>query len=416
MSEHSQLATIREKYQGLYPIMDERIRRCWAASEAKALGWGGVSVVAKATGLSRTTIHAGLVELMCDESESESRKKDGGCRMRCAGGGRQRLSESQPQLLHALQALIDPTTRGDPESPLRWTCKSTRHLAQSLVGQGYPVSHHTVGRLLHKLDYSLQANRKTSEGSSHPDRDAQFRYISRKVQAFQRRGQPVISVDAKKKELIGKYKNGGREWRPEQQPEAVRSHDFPDKELGKALPYGVYDLTANEGWVSVGVDHDTAEFAAETIYRWWRQMGSKLYPQARLLLITADSGGSNSSRSRLWKVALQSLANRLGLRVHVCHYPPGTSKWNKIEHRMFCHITENWRARPLVSRTVVVNLIGNTKTHEGLRIQSDLNTNTYQTGIKISDEQLRAVNLKKASFHGEWNYKILPKTNLFKLF
>lgn len=409
MRKQSALAQVREKYQALQPLMDERMRRCWAASEAKGLGWGGVSLVSKATGLSRTTIDSGLAEL---EARSTARDRAvelaGRGRIRRRGGGRHGLRTMQPQLLSVLQELLEPTTRGDPESPLCWTCKSTRKLAEELRRQGHRVSHHTVGRLLHGLHYRLQANRKTREGDSHPDRDAQFQYINRQVKAFQRRGQPVISVDTKKKELLGDCKNDGREWWPEKHPPAVRLHDFPDPGLGKAIPYGVYDVTANAGWVSVGVDHDTAAFATETIYRWWCQMGVVVYPNARLLLITADSGGSNSSRGRLWKVALQQLANRLGLRIHVCHYPPGTSKWNKIEHRLFCHITENWRGRPLVSRAVVVNLIGNTTTQAGLHIQSDLNTQTYPTGIVVSDEELNAVNLKKARFHGEWNYKILP--------
>jgi transposase len=401
------MSLVRKKYQVLALLMDERMRRLWAASEAKALGWGGITVVAKATGLSRTTIHTGLHELE-QAVEADGEALAARYRSRRPGGGRIRLSDRNPALVQALNGLIEPATRGDPESPLRWVSISTRHLAEELTEQGYGVSHVSVARLLHELDYSLQAPRKVREGESHPDRDAQFHYINQRVRAFQRRAQPVISVDTKKKELIGDFYNGGREWHPKGQAEEVRSHDFPDKTLGKVIPYGVYDLTINAGWVSVGIDHDTAEFAAETIERWWRKMGSVVYPQATRLLITADSGGSNSSRTRLWKVALQTLATRTRLQIQVCHYPPGTSKWNKIEHRMFCHITENWRGRPLISRAVVVNLIGNTTTQAGLRIEAELDTHTYATGIEVSDEQLAAVNLKRDLFHGDWNYKILP--------
>jgi hypothetical protein len=306
----------------------------------------------------------------------------------------------------ALESLVDPATLGDPQSPLRWTCKSTTRLAEELTRQGHPVSPSTVGRLLRAAGYSLQSNRKTKEGGSHPDRDAQFEHINATVKAFQRRGQPVISVDAKKKELVGGFKNGGREWRPSGEPEEVRVHDFMDKELGKAIPYGVYDVTGNLGWVSVGVDHDTARFAAEAIRRWWSKMGAGRYRGADRLLITADGGGSNGSRCRLWKVALQDLAAELGMAIQVCHFPPGTSKWNKIEHRMFCHITQNWRGRPLVSHEVIVNLIANTATDGGLRIQAGLDRGSYPIGIKVSDDELAAVNITADGWHGEWNYSI----------
>jgi hypothetical protein len=318
------------------------------------------------------------------------------------------LSQQDPQLVHDLEALLESSTRGDPQSPLLWTCKSTRTLADQLVRQGHPLSHDSVSRLLEELGYSLQANRKTREGQGHPDRDAQFNHINRQVRQFQGRGQPVVSVDTKKKELLGDFKQAGREWRPAGCPEEVRTHDFKDKELGIGIPYGVYDLTRNNGWVSVGIDHDTAEFATETVRRWWTRMGVLAYPDAEELLITADGGGSNSSRTRLWKLCLQKLADALALSISVCHFPPSTSKWNKIEHRMFCHITENWRGKPLVSRAVVVNLIGSTKTKAGLRIEAELDTNSYPTGIKVTDEELATVKIKRHSFHGEWNYTIAP--------
>jgi hypothetical protein len=400
-------AVLREKYSALAPFMDERLHRLWAAGEALALGWGGITLVAQATGLSQTTIRAGIAELKAPQA------LDGGgpqetTPIRRPGGGRHPLSQADPTLCRDLKELVDPGTRGDPQSPLCWTCKSTRRLAEALATKGHPVSHQTVERLLRDMGYSLQANRKTREGSSHPDRNAQFDYIARKVRSFQRRGQPVISVDTKKKELVGDFKNAGREWQRHGEPEQVRSRDFKDKKLGKVAPYGVYDLTANEGWVSVGIDHDTAEFAAESIRRWWQQMGSRAYPQAKSLLVTADAGGSNSSRCRLWKVALQRLADAIGLRITVCHFPPGTSKWNKIEHRMFCHITENWRGKPLVSRAVIVSLIGSTTTRTGLRIKAELDTNLYATGVKVSDAELAAIKMKKDTFHGEWNYTIRP--------
>jgi hypothetical protein len=314
-----------------------------------------------------------------------------------------------PRLLGALESFVDPVTRGDPMGPLRWTCKSAARLAAELQNQGHVVSERTVNRLLHNLGYSLQSNRKTLEGSAHPDRDAQFHYINQRVQAFQRQRQPVVSVDTKKKELVGQFRNGGREWYPMGQPEQVKVHDFPDEELGKVIPYGVYDMATNTGWVSVGVDHDTAEFAVETLRRWWRHMGRPVYPKAKRLLITADGGGSNGSRYRLWKVELQRLADEIGLRIAVCHFPPGTSKWNKIEHRMFCHITENWRGRPLVSREVVVNLIGHTTTKAGLAIRAELDANSYPTGRAVTDQQMEGLAIKRDQFHGEWNYTLEPR-------
>jgi len=394
-------AGLREKHALLRPYLNERQRRLIAAADAQMLGRGGIATLSRITGLSRTTLHKGLRELQGDETPPE--------RVRRAGAGRKRKAEQVPEMVKALEQLVDPATRGDPMSPLRWTSKSTAKLAEELRHQGFAISARTVASMLQEQDYSLQSNRKAREGTSHPDRDAQFQHISRQTQAFQQRGAPVISVDTKKKELVGDFKNGGREWQPKGSPEQVRVHDFPDKELGKAIPYGVYDVTRNQGWVSVGTDHDTAEFAMETIRRWWRQMGAKAYPEARELLILADGGGSNGSRTKLWKVALQRLADETGITVAVCHYPPGTSKWNKIEHRMFCHITENWRGKPLVSHEVIVNLIGNTTTKTGLRIEADLDRQSYRTGIKISDQDLEELNLEKSEFHGEWNYRILPR-------
>jgi len=328
--------------------------------------------------------------------------------VRRPGAGRKCKFAENPELLPALEQLVDPVTRGDPQSPLRWTCKSTRGLARELIAQGHPVSASTVRRLLHAAGYSLQANRKTRERAAHPDRNAQFEHINDCVLAFQERGQPVISVDTKKKELVGDFKNGGREWQPIGQAEQVRVHDFLDKGLGKAIPYGVYDIAGNQGWVSVGVDHDTAHFAAEAIRRWWHKMGSRRYRAAQELLLTADGGGSNSSRCRLWKVALQDLASDFGFPIQVCHFPPGTSKWNKIEHRMFSYISQNWRGRPLVSHEVIINLIANTATQQGLIIQAELDTSSYPTGLKVSDEELARVNLITHSFHGDWNYTIAP--------
>ena len=385
--------------------MDERMQRQWAASEAREVGWGGITAVARATGISRTTITVGLRELMLPEEE---RMREAS-RIRRPGGGRKPVTEIDPGILAALEALIQPTTRGDPESPLRWTCKSTENLAKELTRQNHPVRARTVARLLREVGYSLQGNRKTREGSSHPDRNAQFEFINASVQRFIKRGQPAVSVDAKKKEKVGDFKNSGQEWYPEGEPEDVRVYDFLIKSLGKATPYGVYDLLQNQGWVSVGIDHDTAQFAVNSIRRWWNEMGEQRFPHARELLITADGGGSNSSRSRLWKVSLQDLANELGIRLFVCHFPPGTSKWNKIEHRLFSFITKNWRARPLVNLEVIVNLIANTTTRAGLIVKAALDTNRYPDKIKVTDEQLGRVRLKPNEFHGEWNYTLLPQ-------
>ena len=394
---------VGRKYERLAPWLDERTRRLWAASEAEQLGYGGVSTVATATGLSRTTILAGQHELQRAPSAEVP------TRQRQPGGGRKPLPAKDATLLAALEQLVEPDTRGDPMRPLRWTCKSTRRLARELTRAGHPISARSVAALLGNLEYSLQANRKLREGRSHPDRDAQFQHINRQIQAFQDRRQPVISVDTKKKELVGDYKNAGREWRPAGQPAPVQVHDFPDPAVGKAIPYGVYDLAANQGWVSVGVDHDTAEFAAESVRRWWQMMGQPRYPQAQELLILADGVGSNSSRSRLWKVSLQQLADALGVKLTVCHFPPATSKWNRIEHRMFCHSTQNWRGRPLVSHAVVVQLIGATTTDKGLRIQAELDPKSYPVARKVSRQQLEAVQLQRDPFHGEWNYSIPPR-------
>jgi transposase len=407
MAQSSIIAGVREKYQALSPILHEKARRCWAACEALSLGYGGISLVAAATGLSRPTIRRGISEIQ-DGGLTREDSHPADLRIRRAGGGRHALAQTDPRLLQDLRRLVDPATRGDPMSPLLWTCKSTRNLADALTAMGHELSHQTVGRLLTEMGYSLQSNRKTEEGKDHPDRDAQFELINDRVRRLQRQGQPVVSVDTKKKEIVGNYKKPGREREPKGRPRRVKAKDFPDKELGKVAPYGVYDLTANEGWVNVGIDHDTAEFAVESIRRWWYRMGRAVYPGAKELLITADSGGSNGSRNRLWKVSLQGLADETGLAIAVCHFPPGTSKWNKIEHRMFCHITENWRGRPLVSHAVVVNLIGSTRTRTGLRVQAELDTNTYPKGIKVTDQVMESVQLKKDKFHGEWNYTISP--------
>ena len=406
MEDTTIVEAIRQKYLALAPLMDEKMRRQWAATEALALGWGGVTCVATATGLARNTITAGGRELVYRQTHPEEAVSS---RIRRPGGGGKPLTETDPGLQQALEALVDPVTRGHPESPLRWTCKSTSKLAEELRQQSHPVSDRTVATLLKGAGYSLQANRKTREGSSHPDRNAQFEYLGTQVLAFQRRRQPVVSVDTKKKELVGEFKNAGQEWQPRGQPQKVKVHDFPDKKLGKAIPYGVYDLASNEGWVSVGIDHDTAQFATASIRRWWQEMGSARFPQATKLMITADGGGSNSSRNRLWKVALQGIADDLGLVLHVCHFPPGTSKWNKIEHRLFCFITKNWRGRPLTSYEVIVSLIGNTTTQSGLTVRAALDANEYETGIEVSDEELSHVRLTPATFHGNWNYVIRPR-------
>jgi hypothetical protein len=404
MHDAAAIERTRKKFLALTVVMDERMRRLWAAAEATELGWGGISHVASATGISRTTILAGIRDLKSQES-LESLAPG----IRRPGAGRKLLVETDPGLWDALDALVDPMTRGHPESPLRWTCKSTRRLAEELTRQNHPVSDRTVAALLCAAGYSLQANRKTREGKDHPDRNAQFEYISQQVGRVQKRGQPVVSVDTKKKELVGDFKNPGQEWRPKKDPQKVRTHDFKDKDLGKAIPYGVYDVANNQGWVSVGIDHDTAYFAANSIARWYDDMGSKRFPRARELMITADGGGSNGYRSRLWKVALQGLANQLDLKMKVCHFPPGTSKWNKIEHRLFSYITSNWRGQPLVSREAIVNLIASTTTTTGLIVKAALDTNVYETGIKVTDEELASLRLTPCEFHGEWNYTIAPR-------
>ena len=396
---------IKRRFELLVPVMDERTRRLVAAAEALALGWGGATAVSEATGVSRRAIREGAKEL------SQPRQAAGG-RVRREGGGRKKTVAKDPTLLADLERLVEPVTRGDPESPLRWTCKSMRKLAAELNGMGHRTSQHLVADLLRELGYSLQANRKTLEGASHPDRDAQFRHISEQAQAFQSSVDPVISVDAKKKELVGDFKNGGREWRPRGKPEPVRVHDFAIRELGKVNPYGVYDVAKNAGWVSVGVDHDTAAFAVQSIRAWWKTMGQPEYPSARRLLITADGGGSNGSRVRLWKVELQKLANETGLAISVCHLPPGTSKWNKVEHRLFSFISQNWRGRPLVSHEVIVNLIAATTTKTGLSVRCRLDTGTYPAGLRVSDKEMAAIQIQHDAFHGEWNYTILPANPL----
>ena len=405
MQDEGVLRAIESKYRSLSVLMDERMRRQWAAAESRAYGWGGVRAVSTVTGMSPNTIRKGLAELAVRDENPDAPVEPA---LRRTGAGRKRRTETDPELLDALESLVEPTTRGDPESALRWTCKSTTLLARELTRHRHPVSARTVGRLLNESGYSLQSNRKTLEGGSNPDRNAQFEFINASVKRFQQRGQPVISVDAKKKELVGAFKNAGREWQPKGGPEEVKVHDFLDPELGKAIPYGVYDISENQGWVSVGIDHDTAHFAAEAIRRWWKKMGSRRYRDARELMITADGGGSNGSRCRLWKVALQELATKLEMPIHVRHLPPGTSKWNKIEHRMFSHITRNWRGRPLISHEVIIQLIANTTTQAGLKIRAELDSGHYPTGVSVTDADLAALNLKRADFHGEWNYTLLP--------
>jgi hypothetical protein len=406
ISEHT-IETISKKYQLIHSELNERSRRIWAASEAISLGHGGIAAVAKATGLAQSTIRLARHELQKPAEETKSQYTR---RVRRTGGGRKLSTDMDLTLLSALEALVEPTARGDPMSPLRWTSKSTRKLARELCAQGHRVSHTKVHQLLDKLGYSLQSTRKNKEGASHPDRNAQFEYIYNQVKAFQAKKQPVVSVDTKKKELVGDFASKGREHQPKGQPEKVRVYDFEDKQLGKGIPYGVYDQTYNTGWVSVGTDHDTAQFAVETIRRWWNNMGRNVYPAATDLLITADGGGSNGSRSHLWKVELQQLADETGLNITVCHFPPGTSKWNKIEHRMFSYITENWRGRPLISHEVIVNLIANTTTEGGLHIEAELDVNRYPRGIKATPEEREQLNLHPASFHGnDWNYTISPR-------
>jgi transposase len=396
-------AEIRKRFRQLEPWLDERTRRLWAAAESAAHGRGGPSLVCRASGVSRRAIAVGQKEL----KKRPERAQRTGLPIRQKGGGRKKASLKDPHLLRDLEKLLEPVTRGDPQSPLRWTCKSVRNLAGELCAQGHQVSHMLVAELLHEQKYSLQANRKTKEGSSHPDRNAQFEHINAKATEFLQSGQPAISVDTKKKEQVGDYRNGGREWRPKGQPESVQVHDFAKQ---KDVPYGVYDLGQNAGWVSVGTDHDTSAFAVESIRRWWSMMGREAYPEARRLLITADSGGSNGSRVRLWKLELQKLADETGLEIWVCHFPPGTSKWNKIEHRLFSFITKNWRGQPLVSHEVIVNLIAATTTRTGLRVQSQLDTGKYPKGIKVSKREFAAIQLRPDTFHGEWNYTIAPRS------
>lgn len=394
---------VRAKFVRLEPVMDERMRRLWAGAEAEGIGRGGIALVERATGMSRTTIRAGRDELRRGVDPSDV------VRVRRAGAGRPSLVEVNPGLPKALESLVDPLTRGDPESPLRWTCKSTRKLAEELCEQGHQVSPKKVGQLLSNLGYSLQATRKTTEGSSHPDRNAQFEFINERVEAHQARGAPVISVDTKKKELVGDFKNAGREWQPKGEPVPVRVHDFIDRTLGKAIPYGVYDIGQNAAWVNVGIDHDTPVFAVRSIASWWRTMGRKTYSDAKELLITADGGGSNGYRTRLWKLELQKFADRTGLTIGVSHFPPGTSKWNKIEHRLFCHVTQNWRGRPLVDHETIVNLIGSTRTSAGLRVKAALDTREYPIGIKVTKAAMDELALIPADFHGDWNYTLEPR-------
>jgi hypothetical protein len=397
-------ALIRQRFEAVAPFLDERGRRLVAASEAVSAGYGGIAAVAAATGVAPSTIGRGIDELSLGQDWLSGR-------VRRAGGGRKPTVEKDVTLLADLEALVEPTSRGDPESPLRWTCKSLRRLANELQAQGHQVSHTLVGELLENLDYSLQGNRKTKEGLSHPDRDAQFSYINDKVVEALAAHEPAISVDTKKKELVGDFKNGGREYRPKGDPEAVRVHDFIIRELGRAVPYGVYDIASNIGWVSVGVDHDTAEFAVNSIRRWWQTLGRARYPDATRLLVTADGGGSNGSRVRLWKRELQKLANEIGLDIVVSHLPPGTSKWNKIEHRLFSFISQNWRAKPLVSYKVIVELIAATTTSTGLSVHCELDQNRYPKGIIVSDAEMATINITRADFHGDWNYTISPTPN-----
>lgn len=395
---------IRARFEKLARALDERMRRLFAAAEASVLGRGGVTRVAQATGVSRRAIHVGLKELSALKEPVENPPK----RIRKEGAGRKSVIETDPGLVAALEKLVEPTTRGDPESPLRWTCKSLRPLAEELTMSGHPVSYPIVGDLLRELGYSLQANRKMLEGTDHPDRNAQFEFINEQTKLRLKAGNPVISVDTKKKELVGAFKNNGTTWCPEGKPELVKVHDFIDKELGRANPYGVYDVGDNTGWVSVGTDHDTASFAVETIRRWWNTMGKQRYPAASELMITADGGGSNGSRVRLWKLELQRLADEIRIPIHISHLPPGTSKWNKIEHRLFSYISMNWRGQPLISHEVIVNLIAGTTTRKGLKVHAELDDSLYPSGIKVSDAEFEKIRIMRNEFHGEWNYRIDP--------
>ena len=398
-------AAIRARYGAVALLVDERARRLFAGTEALAIGRGGVSAVARATGLARSTVRRGVADVEAGDLGAKGR-------VRRAGAGRPRIEDRDPTLRRDLEALIEPTSRGDPTSPLRWTTKSVRRLAAELRRAGHPVSHQTVSELLHDMGYSLQANRKVLEGTHHPDRNAQFEHLNAAVQLQLSLGEPVISVDTKKKELVGPFRNAGRELRPKGAPQEVRMHDFLIPELGRVSPYGVYDLGQNEAWVSVGTDHDTAAFAVESIRRWWRAMGEALYPGASRLLITADAGGSNGYRLRLWKLELQKLADETDLEITVCHFPPGTSKWNKIEHRLFSAISQNWRGKPLVSHEVVVNLIGATTTTTGLTVRTALDPNVYPAGLSVTDAEMETLYLRPDAFHGEWNYSLLPRQRL----
>jgi transposase len=407
MPEAAVVERIRAKFVTLAGGLNECGRRRWAASEAISLGWGGIAAVAEATGVSDRTIRNGIQELKAAAPLPDDRQ-------RRPGAGRRAREVEQPALIAALEALVEPTARGDPMTPLRWSCKSTRTLAAELKRQGFQVGRTKVAELLKRKGYSLQANRKTREGKQHPDRNAQFEHINRRVMACQRRGQPAVSVDTKKKEVLGNRKNPGRTYCRKGKPREVDTHDFPDAKLGKAIPYGVYDLANNDAWVSVGIDHDTAEFAVASITEWWKRMGRKRYPKAKRLLITGDSGGSNGHRNRLWKLELQRFANRTGLIVEVCHFPPGTSKWNKIEHRLFCHITRNWQGIPLETHEIVVNLIGGTRTAQGLEVHAWLDERECPKGRKVSDAELTEVRIRRNSFQGYWNYEIHPQKKLRK--
>jgi hypothetical protein len=394
-------ATIVEKYVAIAPVFDERARRLWAATESRAIGFGGDALVSAATGLARQTIRNGRREL---ESGVEATG-----RVRRPGAGRPRLEQTQPGISAALESLVEPLTRGDPMSPLRWTCKSRAKLTAAMVKMGWRVSSTKVGRLLHDLGYSLQSVRKSREGKAHPDRNAQFEHINATAESFLQRGQPVISVDTKKKELVGDFKNGGQEWQPKGSPDKVLVHDFPDDSVGKAIPYGVYDMARNEAWVSVGRDHDTPEFAVASIRQWWQMMGERAYPTAEEIFITADAGGSNGYRSRVWKAELQKLADETALCIRVSHFPPGTSKWNKIEHRLFCHITENWRGKPLRTFETVVALIAHTRTTKGLRVRARIDKGKYPTGVTVPNAEMAALALHRDDFHGDWNYELRPR-------
>ena len=394
---------ISEKYKEVSKYLNEKGRRIWAATEAANIGWGGITIVFEGTGIDHKTIRKGIAELNAENKETN--------RVRKKGGGRKKLKDVDKELLKDLDYFVDPNTRGDPESPLRWTSKSTYKLAEALRKKGHKISQRSVYNLLIFLGYTLQSNKKIKEGTNHPDRDKQFKYINKRVKTFQRDNCPTVSVDTKKKENIGNYKNNGCEYNHKGEPEEVNTHDFMNKKLGKVSPYGVYDIGQNKGWVSVGISRDTAAFAVNSIRGWWYEMGKEIYQDSKKILITADCGGSNGYRVRLWKVELQKLANELGVEIHVSHFPPGTSKWNKIEHKMFSYISQNWRGKPLLTRETVVNLIANTRTQKGLEIKSMLDQNQYETGIKVSDEEMAGLNIRKAKFHGEWNYKVSPLDN-----